>query len=429
MQGTQIYAAKRDAELLKDMQLIFDKLDRREKRRLFHSWKNYLDVLLRKSPDRYDNLKEAESALKCIKRLLPSDFKKMDNDTLRMFADLGLQKIRIASHRGKIEDGVVRSHIAFIKDFSQRIFRNRMEYMQHQIDASLIAVQVQAFNPLKFDEAENNIKPIREKYEAMFQPEFSRGNIIDENRAKLEGTYGQICGFLYNLTREERYYDQAEKSLKNDIAACVYGEHVWEQGMGFLTSLYWRNGKLRQAIESFLEESQAPKDSSSLFDLSETSLFGGFEKPFLLLHRLYICALAAEKGEKIRGIEAVGKKMLSLNGLDRYPWFLSAKWLAVLYMKQGKFKGARKLLLRAVRHDKNFTLAFVRLPVKMLLHLCNHHLNIPSDFSLKSEIAYLEELRPGVGKILEQLGIERFYSKPGRWNFYETAVFPPFYYA
>lgn len=408
-------------------------LDRQQKGVFSGSVLQILDDLLIKRADRYDFLGEAGAMITLVRRLLPVDSSDMDGDELQLKAGLDLHEIRIVSHQGKTHADMVTAYLAFLQRYRNELFSNQMAFLQQLVDATLIGIQVLAFNNLQFIAVEQALKPVRDLYEKVFGAIAGEDSMPDENRAKLEGTYGQMCGFLYNITGEEDYFLKAEQSLQNDVAACHHGTHTWEQGMGFLSALYWRNGKLEQAREQFFLETQTSSEDfkTNLYDLNRYNLFGGMEKPFFVLQRCRICALAAKNGEQITGLDSYRDKLNSMQGLTRYPRFVAAKWLAVVYLLKGQAKDALKLLEAALgtKDSGDFAIDFIRLPMKLLVNHCLEKEGKTAAFSLNEELQHLEDLQQGTREILKQLRVDRFSGNAAGWDPYEVVLLPPFYYA
>ena len=434
IKGAQIYSANQSERLfalLKDsyIQLSHD-LD--EKKLFFAALKNRLDAFLLENLGRYRNLNEAASLISLCRQCSTVNPENMDTDELRVKMVMDLHEIRIASHRGETDTSIIEKHFQFLARFKQKIFKNHLEYLQHRIDAVLIGIQVMAFNTLQFDKVEPYVNELCKEYDELFGKKLVAGEPIDENRAKLEGTIGQMYGFQYDLTGEKKYYDLAEQSLQKDVTACLAGGRTWEQGMGYLTSLYWHNGELERAVEQFLLETREEKSEHDLFKLGKHNLFGGMEKQFFFLHRLYLCALAREQGRQIGGVRQCYKRLLKVKNLNSYPDCLIGKWVAVLLMQGENYEDALKLLEQVLgqKDAGDFTIDFLRLPMKMLRHLCLCKLDRGSDFSLSGEMEYLENLQPGTLEILEKLGIDRFETdNSDSWRPYDIALLPPFYYA
>jgi len=437
MRGAQILSCDpQNQSLRKLLKETFSEIiaDRNDKEYFFTTLKNHLDLILIENSSRYRNLDEAESLIKLCQEYGGSDSSQMDPEELKLKAVFNLHKIRIASHRGKISLQEIVNHFNFLKGYHEKIFKNRLEYLQYKIDSILIMVQVAAFNTLQFDTVSQHLQPIVDEYDKRFGDLAESGVFLDENRAKLKGTIGQMYAFQYDLTKNQKLYFSAEQSLREDVNACLEKSNAWKQGMGYLTTLYWHKGELKKATDQFLAESGFPDAEKEIFDLSKEELFGSIEqRPFIFLHRLYLCALAQERKEvEVCGIDQCKHHLLlQCDRLNRYPEFLSIKWLAVLLMQANDYSAALELLELILNDDRSqgFTLDFIRLPVKLLKHKCLIASGGQSDFLLDGEIKKLEKLQSGSTEILEKLGIERFRNNPKQWNPYEVGLLMPFYYA
>lgn len=437
LHGLEIACESNDDNLLSLLQDTYTGLSVNEAGKVHAVLHRHLDNLLIHRPDRYDLLETGKSYIRSIRQLLPSTPEEMTNDQLRLKAALDLHSIRITSHQGGICSDLVHSYIAFLHDFGARFIKNRMEFMQRLIDGSLIGVQVEAFNRLRFDKVEQNLAPVRDLYDRAYNHLPGLPDMPDENRAKLEGSMGQMYGFLADLAGTERereeYYLQAEKSLKEDITACQPGQPAWIQGMGYLTVLYWKQEDLDKAIPQFFLETETTDSAiqGNLFHLEHSRCFNCRQSPYFLLHRLNLCALARKNGRQITGL----KKIKPYIGDDRqicyYPRSLSAKWLALLFMYENDYQSALDLLNTVLdpgeSHD--FTIKFILLPHELLRTLCLHRLGRESSFSLTEEIVTLTEMEPGAETVCRQLDLDRFVNYSSDWDPYEVAALPPYYYA
>lgn len=429
----QIYAGSRKRELQAELKKLYSGItsDEDEKKQFCRMVASRLQHLLVDSAERYLNLDEAEVLIRVCRECLPASEDALDNDELSLTAALNLAEIKIRSHRGSINTGLIGDHINFLKQHHQKIFARRLDYLQHLVDAVLIGVQVNCFNQLDFTAIEEYIEPVSDVYKAVMAAcPVTDGP--DENSAKLLGTVGQMHGFLYALNQNEHSFLTAETALKGDVAACLPGSKDWEQGMGYLTTLYWYKGDLDRAVASFLEESRSTDHpQEQVFNLHEDELFGGFRKPFLLLHRLYLGALAQRRGGKLAGIAEFHGQIMKNLDLTAYPNTLSAKWLAVMLMNAGEYEAAGKLLNNALgKADAgDFTIDFVRLPLKILRHQALIKLGRSSSFSLADELARLEKSRPGLNALLAGSGWQDCHQYRDDWDSYKIAQLPPFYYA
>ena len=88
-----------------------------------------------------------------------------------------------------------------------------------------------------------------------------------------------------------------------------------------------------------------------IYDLAKLECFNCDTKPFLLLHRLHLCALAYRQGQNIKNIENAANFLKGKGGIVNYPQVLSAKWLAIIYAMDGDFASALSLLDKAILPD------------------------------------------------------------------------------
>lgn len=437
MQGIQIYTGLKTKDDLRGcmtaIRKIYAAMTPDEQEQFQNLIRNYLEDNLSRKETRYDFLDEAEIILSVLRELLPTSPDDMSPAELRLQTELGLNSLRIASHRGCCDNALVRNHLNFLYRYVGRSFSNRLEYIQHLVNSALMVSQLQDFNQLKFEDVENTIKPVRDLYQKVSSAAAAGGVhfLHDENSAKLEGTYAQMCGFIYDMTGKEEYYRLAEEGFLKDIDSCRAGDPAWEQGMGFLTALYWKKGDLPKTRDQFCKE--IGKDpGADLFQLGTNNLYDSRRKSFFLLHHLYLCALAQKQGEQISGLNLLKEELLSNPRITKYPEMLSAKWLAVLFMKMDDFGEALELLQAPATISptgSGFTIDFIRLPIKMLAHQCRLALEKQSSFKMMKEIDGLERQRENIKKLLDNLGLNKLGSVPAKWDPYEVAALPPFYYA
>jgi len=425
--------AKKQTRLtcLKALREIYDQCAADEKDDFYNNIRGYLNTNLTRKSSRYEFLDEADAIMKILLEILPQQPDDMSNEELRLRTDLGLHRLRVASHRGSVDQNLITAHLHFLQNHAGRSFLNRLEYLQHLVDATLIVAQVQDFNNLNFIDVEKTITPVRDLYHRVFEVLAPTGIPFDENLAKLEGTSAQMCGFLYELTGDVAYYQRAEQGLINDIASCRPLDHAWEQGMGFLTALYWKQGDFAKAQSQFFKEINA-NSPTDIYNLDAPLTYDPSAKPFFLLHHLYLCALAQKNGETIVGLDTITSFLLKSPRVAKYPEMLSVKWLAVLHINKGNYNQALELLQKNEKKPPlgdEFTIGFIRLPIKMLAHKCRLQLGEKSDFILNKEVDRLEEKREGAKQLLGTLGLGSFSIDPLQWDSYAVASLPPFYYA
>jgi hypothetical protein len=82
---------------------------------------------------------------------------------------------------------------------------------QERLETVLFMVQSAAFNRFRFEEVEAYLCREIERYDRMFP---LKEDSIDETRARIEGTIGQMYGFLCDYPEGEIYQGDAELYLK-----------------------------------------------------------------------------------------------------------------------------------------------------------------------------------------------------------------------
>lgn len=449
---------KDNPELLNLFEQMYKKLDQTAKKSFFESIQIHLNDIIVGNPERYAHLDRVKTMIDLLhSRILNKEPSSMSPDELRMMVDIQLNDIRIESHKGRTNEDMLKGFLSFLDAYGDLAFENQLTLMQRRLDAVLQGIQVSAFNTFRFDEVAGFLSEYRDRYLEMFRVELAREGTRDGNLARLEGTLGQMNGFLYDISCDPAHFKAAEDSLKNDIVACIPGTRVWEQGMGYLTALYWKKGDLDKALSQLLLEGGEPAMSSKdVYDLGKLDMLGCKRKPFIFMHRLNICALAQKGGKEIAGLDSAAGFLQQSNRLSQYPEMLSAKWLAILYAVEGDrrelrakshvYEGHDGLDLHVMEEtrrkslallnevlsegdDSGYTLQVLRLPLKLCRHLILTKLGESSLFVCEQEVAHLELMQPGAEELLKKLGIEKYYGNPTDWDFYDIGTLLPFYYS
>ena len=433
VQCTQVLAAGPDNDEIKILfNRILSKFDKSQAARFHESMQAYMEETLVKRADRYDYLDEMESLIQILQTVLPADPKNMKSTELRLKADMMLHEMRISSHRGQTNSMLLQSYMEFLDNYGDLAFNNQMEIMQQKINAALMGAQVGAFNTFRFDDVEKILKHVSDKYYKMFENEFVNDDVKDGNLARLEGTRGQMYAFLHDIEKDGDWYELAETSLKKDVKACLPGTFAWEQGMGYLTALYWKKEELDKSLDSlFIESAASDYEKNNIYNLAQMDIFGGLNKPFILLHRISICALAQKKGKTLTNPYAAKEAILNAGQVYKYPRMLSAKWLAIIFAMQNDFNPAMELLNAALKTDKgnDYTMEVVRLPLKICRHLCLHKLGKKSSFSCEEEVKQLKSIEPDAEETLKKTGIEKYYNNINEMDFYEVGTLLPYYFS
>jgi hypothetical protein len=421
-----------DPEISGIFKTIVDNLDQYQKALFYDAIIKQMDEYLFENPDRYNNLDLVENLIGVLQKNLPSNHEEMSSMELRLQAALKLNAIVIASHRGKTSNGLLQSYLAFLDEYGDAAFGNQLEIIQYRIDAVLMGAQVQAFNAMRFEEVENILKETRNEYIKLFENKLDQKGVKDRNAARLEGTLGQMYAFQYDMTGDDIYYEFADDHLTKDVAACIPGTAEWEQGMGYLTDLYWKNTELHKASEQFLKEAQASESNIDLiYDLAKLDQFQSMTKPFIFLHRLKLCALARKQGITIKHHEKAAEFLLDMKNIHRYPQSISAKWLGILNAMEGKYTPALMLFKEALKTDDGcgFTVDLIQLPLKLCRHICMKAAGRRSNFDCEKEVLRLDKRQKGAKETLRQLGIEQYYGEIDPGSLYDVGTILPFYYS
>jgi hypothetical protein len=378
-----------------------------------------LHSLLVENPFRYQ-------CLDFVETLLDSIAPRIDND--RVQAVVHSFRIKLAGHKGTTDLDNVRRYTEFLDSKGPGVFGGRYPTAQERVETVLSAVQPAAFNRFRFEEVEGYLLEEYRRYLAM-HPETHAGT--DETLARLEGTLGQMFGFLCDYPGQEGYFEDALRHLKNDVSRCEINSPYWKQGMGYLTTLFFKRGDFDKAVDSFLiETGRRGTPPLSILDLSRTAAFDCERDDFFQLHRIYLCALALKRGMAVSGEEQLKERLLSLQSPDLYPRFQSLKWLGVILAMKGDPKSALELCSAAIgAKEQSFTIEAIKLPIKILLHRCRLITGAESGFDLSIEIERLELKEPGIGTNLARLGINRNAFGDESWDPYRIAGLMPFYFS
>ncbi len=432
MQCADILSAAPESNEIKALLIsVIEKMDTSEKSFFCKTIIELFDERLVNDPDRYSHLHSMNELLNILLSIFSTDYAHMPQIELKLIATLFRNQIRIDSHLGKTNSKSIKQFLSFLDKYGENTFNNQMDIMQQRIDAVLNSVQISAFNTFKFDDVEEMLKEIKDKYYKMFDFDPENNSVKDNNLARIEGTLGQMYGFQYDIEQDNDYFEMAEISLKTDISACIENTPSWEQANGYLTTLYWKKGNLEKAIEQFLKESGAVVDDKEyIFNLSDIKTFPTHNKPFIQLHRLYLCALATKNGLKISGLAKEKKFLLSQSDIHEYPRLLSAKWLAIIFILNNDFESAIELLNNALeQNSSDITINAIRISLKLLQHFTSLKLGRNSNFSCENEIKELSSQQKEFGDVLIKRGVEKYYQNEPEWSVYEIGTLLPFYFS
>ncbi len=379
----------------------------------------YLQNQIVENPFRYQCLNSAEKLLNCIEPRILSD---------SVQAVVKSYRIRLTGHRGDIQMGTVNGYLEFLDQRGPDVLGSRYLTAQERVEAVLTAVQPAAFNRFKFEDVENYLLDEYRRYLATF-PESHSG--VDETLARLEGTIGQMFGFLCDFPGQGGYFDEALRHLKSDISRCRKNSPFWRQGMGYLTTLLFKQNDFEHAANYFLQEtSHEGTPPPLILDLAQTAAFNCEQDDFFQLHRLYLCALALKKGMKVSGEDRIKEKLMVLESPDGYPRFQSLKWLGVIFALKGDLRTAIELFTAGIGgREQGFTIEVIKLPLKILLHWARLTIGEKSDLDLPQQLEKLEKTEPGIRETLTRLNIDKFHSWDNSWDPYRIAALMPFYFA
>ena len=381
--------------------------------------KVYLHEQIVENPFRYQCLAFIEGLLDSIQPRIIED---------HVQATIQSCRIKLTGHRGDIDLKTVSRYLEFLDEKGPLVFGSRYLSAQEKIETILSAVQPVAFNRFKFEDVEDYLIDEYKRYLSTFSNSKSE---VDETLARLEGSIGQMYGFLCDYPGQDAYFEEALNYINLDIARCEKNSPRWRQGMGYLTTLHFKRGDLENAIKSFLYETGCQKSpANNIFDLAQYNAFGSFKDDFFQLHRLYICALARKKGLPITGLEKFREKFLHQNFVNGYPRFLSGKWLSILFFFNEDIKTAINLVEHCLGSSKStFTLKVIKISLEILDKYYKIKLGIDSSYDLKYEIQELEKQVNGISENLKRLEIEMYYEFNENWDPFKIASIMPFYFS
>lgn len=406
-----------------EINLLTDGFIRKCERNDFQVFASHLETYLRDqivdNPYRYQCLDSVEKLLNSIQPRIKGD---------RVQAVVQSYRIKLTGHRGDTDLVSVNRHIEFLDSKGPEVFGSRYLSAQERVEALLSAVQPAAFNRFRFEDVEDYLLDEHKRYLTTF-PDRHTGT--DETLARLEGTIGQMFGFLCDYPGQEGYYEDALRHLKSDVACCEKNSPFWTQGMGYLTTLFFKQGDFENAADSFLSETgRNGVNPANILDLAQTAAFDCDRNDFFLLHRLYLSALALKMGMPVSGENRLREKILSSPSPDLYPRFQSLKWLGVIFAMKGEIQKTIDLFLTGIGgSEQNFTIEAIKLPLKILLHWAHKKTGGKSDFDLSSELDKLERMEPGIRENMIRLGIDEYFSYDDSWEPYQIAALMPYYFS
>ncbi|QTA80254.1 Uncharacterized protein dnl_25500 [Desulfonema limicola] len=345
-----------------------------------------------------------------------------------IWAVLQKYRIKINNHRGRTDTKQVEDYLDFLEKYGSEIFGSMYIADQERVETILSIIQPAAFNIFKFEDAEPWLSREIGIYESLYP---DRNGMLDETRAKLEGSTGQLYGFLADYPETRSFYEDAEYYLKKDVQHCVKYSRAWFQALGYLTSLYFKKENLEKAVESFIRETRSENQKESdIYDLRKTDLFLSSKGDFFLLHRLYLCAAALKQGIDVSGEQNLGKMLLSYKSKNQYPVFLAVKWMGVICALKGNLELALELFQSIdTKPSKDFTIDVIKLPIKILAHAAACKLGKKSVLNLDKDLNRFEKQVKGIKHNLAKLGIKNYAEYDDSWDFYKIARLMPFYYS
>jgi len=408
-------------DLKKAVDSMCKKIDAEDTRLLENELQSYLEEKLIKDPNRYENLDFTKTFIDEVEKRFTGR---------RIIAFTMRNRIIIGCHRGEIELVEVQKYLDLLEKHGPEIFNGMYNVAQERLETILFMVQSAAFNIFKFEDVEKYLTREIETYDKIFP--LQDDDMIDETRARLEGTIGQMYAFLCDYPEGDAYHDDAELYLKMDIVHCAPHSPFWLQGMGYLTSFYFKRNDLEKTINSFMVETRSKEcNTKDIFDLSKIDYLNFQQSSFSLLHRLYTCALALRQNMDIIGEETLKSQLLDEKTKIEYPTFLIMKWLGVIYALKGDIETALLLFERAVggKEPDEFTIEVIKIPIKIMIHFCKKKLGKRSRFDLRENLDGLETRVQGISKNLERLGIKKHMEYEDIVDWYAIARVMPFYYS
>lgn len=421
-------------ELYKLLEDFFSKTDKDDEISFFDDLKLYLESKTTKDTLKYQNLDFIENYIKNIQKNLQF----IKSDLYRNKIDFVLKKnyLKVHSHTGRTNLEPVDDFLNIIENNDLGLFSNIYELLQERLESKLRAIPI-VLNSLKFDDWENKLTEELKLYKSILKL-VGKEIIIsqkDNNLAKIAGTLGQIYAFMYDINKDEDYYDFSESYIKEDITYCLKNTEDYFKALGYLTTLYFKKGNLEKAEESFLNETSSTHINKELiYNLSKTELFKLNDKsPFYKLHRIYLCALAQKINNKeIIGVDKFVEDFIKSNTPLKYPNFLTAKWLGVILANQGKLEKAKEIfdLITSDSKEKEFIIKVINLPINLLSYHTNKLLGVDSLLDIETNLHTIDLEVSGTTETLTKIGFYEYLHKPVKVEeLYNIALMMPFYYA
>ncbi len=366
-------------------------------------------------PRRYLNLESMEKLINTVRIYI--DHPKL-NLLLRKY------EIIILNHKGSTNIEKVREYLAFLDKYGALSFGSAYLTANERLETLLHSVHMATFNQFKFEEVEDCLTDELKKYKNLIEKNTYEQH-TDEALARLEGTIGQMYGFLCDYPDYKNFFDDAENHLKKDIELCKKGSRYYKQGLGYLTTLYFKKKEKEKALENFLEESNY-KNEEEVFNLCSKEE----NDPFVKLHQIYICALEKQDGGEIKNFDKLVERLSKFSGI-KYPDILIFKWTGVLAGLNNNYDTALNLFNMALSEkESEFAVDVIKLSVKILINLCHSKLGKRKAFDIQKELNELEEKCSGISDNLKRLGVEKYIdTNYSSWDFFEISSMLPFYYS
>jgi hypothetical protein len=391
------------------------------------------------SPDRYENLKFLERFLEILDSKLEILKEKEINTYESLKALVIKNKLKVMSHSGslfnlKSNNNLFKEYINLIENNGSQIYGSIFKALQEKHEATLTYATI-VFNSFDFESILDNIKNELDVYQKLLQ------NLEkpDNNLAKLEGTLGQIYAFKASsnnnkdkendFLKAEEYFLLDKKHLTKKIGKDI------NQINGYLTTLSFKKQDLESLIKNFLEETNSQDTKiEDIYDFNKTDSFSSEKDSFMLLHRLYVCSLAQKiNNTEIKNLKILEKKVISNLKIEDYPNFLILKWLANIYIQKGNMEKAFELLSKLTFENitsKNFTIEFIKLPIKMQLIYLEQKMKKNPSHILLDEIHKFEKFSSDIKNKIKDLGIRDYINKDIKdWDIFELCNIMPFYYS
>lgn len=350
---------------------IFGSLTENDKSELLQRIEDYLNTELHDSGTRYARLDTIEAFTASTRNMLLGLHAGLFTDQApRISLCLLKADSMIKAHRGGLARDTFGEFWDGVKELADSAWATYAEYLHEKCEFALTFVQQASFNRFDFEGVENQLDELYREYRKVHElaPDFH-----DNDWARIRGTQGQMYAMLAEVTppgdEREEYWRWADDAFTEDERHAAKDKDSLKQVRGYRTTLAFKRGDLEGLTACFAAEAGLGDVSTDhIVAQTDPGYAGGDSNEFYLLHRLYVCALAARQGRTVARQEPLRQYFMQQDptSVAGYPTFLSLKWLAWLEFAGGNPESAHELLsLLNPPATAGFTTKAIMLPLLM----------------------------------------------------------------